>query len=236
MTTPMTSIRAFADAMSGIVGHRDPGDVLRELLENCAELYPARAVAVLVRDGRPGLELLSATSHRAEELELLQLQHDRGPCVEAISSGAPVLASGEAELVQRWGPIGEAIARHGFTAVHAYPMRWREQVIGGLNIFLSGAVLTPECDTIGRMVADLATLVVVHASDVPTDQITARVHEAVTARSVVEQAKGVLAYQHDVGMAAAFDLLVRRAAAKGVPVSELARTVVDETHRGFDKA
>ena len=117
MTTPMTSIRAFADAMSGIVGHRDPGDVLRELLENCAELYPARAVAVLVRDGRPGLELLSATSHRAEELELLQLQHDRGPCVEAISSGAPVLASGEAELVQRWGPIGEAIARHGYSPV-----------------------------------------------------------------------------------------------------------------------
>ena len=94
----------------------------------------------------------------------------------------------------------------------------------------------PESTTIGRMAADLATLVVVHASDVPTDQIAARVHEAVTARSVVEQAKGVLAYQHDVGMAAAFDLLVRRAAAEGVPVSEHARTVVDETHRGHHKA
>ena len=237
MTTPMTSLRAFADAMSGIVAHHDTGDVLRELLENCAQLYPARAVAVLVRDGNPGLELLSATSHRAEEMELLQLQHDRGPCVEAISSGAPVFASGEAELVQRWGPIGRAIADNGFTAVHAYPMHWRDHVIGGLNMFLvDGAVIVPESTTIGRMVADLATLVVVHASDVPTDQIAARVHEAVTARSVVEQAKGVLAYQHDVGMAAAFDLLVRRAAAEGVPVSEHARTVVDETHRGHHKA
>ncbi len=54
MTTPISSLQAFADAMAGIVEDHDPGDVLRELLENCAELYPAAAVAVLVRDGRPG--------------------------------------------------------------------------------------------------------------------------------------------------------------------------------------
>jgi len=100
----------------------------------------------------------------------------------------------------------------------------------------NGAVPAPESRTIGRMAADLATLVVVHTSDAPTEQITARVHEAVTARSVVEQAKGVLAYQHDVGMAAAFDLLVRRAADQGVPVSELARTIVEETHRGSSRS
>jgi|RhiMethySRZTD1v2_1073278.scaffolds.fasta_scaffold512062_2 hypothetical protein len=236
MTTVISSLQAFADAMAGIVEDHDAGDVLRELLENCAVLYPAAAVAVLVRDGRPGLELLSATSHRAEELELLQMQHEQGPCVEAISSGAPVFASSAGEMVQRWGPIGEAVAARGFTGVHAYPMHWRTQVIGGLNIFLSnGAVPAPESRTIGRMAADLATLVVVHTSDAPTGQITARVHEAVTARSVVEQAKGVLAYQHDVGMAAAFDLLVRRAAERGVPVSELARTIVEETHRGSSK-
>ena len=55
MTTVISSLQAFADAMSGIVEDHDPGDVLRELLENCAVLYPAAAVAVLVRDGRPGL-------------------------------------------------------------------------------------------------------------------------------------------------------------------------------------
>jgi hypothetical protein len=134
--TGMTTARAVAETVAAMVRQYDTGDVLDDLVHNCAELYPAAAVAVLVSDGRRGLELLSASSHRAEELEVLQVQQDRGPCIDAMGSADVVSATGD-EMEARWGSVGQAITAAGYSGVHAYPMHWRSRPLGGLNIFLS---------------------------------------------------------------------------------------------------
>ena len=84
------------------------------------------------------LSLLSSSSHRAAELEMLQIQRSSGPCVDAIRSGQHVSAIGADELTRRWEEVGQAIVRSGFQRVDAYPMRWRGRVLGGLNIFRNG--------------------------------------------------------------------------------------------------
>lgn len=53
----------------------------------------------------------------------------------------------------------------------------------------------------------MATLVVVQSTGIPSDQIEARVHEANTARSKVEQAKGILAHVCGIDMSQAYDAL-----------------------------
>jgi hypothetical protein len=45
------------------------------------------------------------------------------------------------------------------------------------------------------------------------EQVTANVQRALQARTTIEQAKGVLAYQHNLDMAAAYELLLSPAAA-----------------------
>ena len=57
---------AVAGLVAAMVQPYDTGDVLADLVQDCAALYPAAAVAVMVIDGDRGLEMLSATSHRAE--------------------------------------------------------------------------------------------------------------------------------------------------------------------------
>jgi transcriptional regulator with GAF, ATPase, and Fis domain len=230
--TPMTTEQAFAEAMAALVDDHDVADVLAHLLRNCALLYPASAVAVLVRDRGGNLELLSATSHRATELELLQIQSERGPCLDALTSDEVVTVSGESAMVERWGAVGEQIAAAGYSAVHAYPMHWRGRCLGGLNVFLTEESTAPEdARRLGQLFADVATIVVVQSTDVPADQVTARVHEAVTSRAVVEQAKGVIAYRRRSDMAEAYDQLLELSRERGATITETARQVVAEAHQ-----
>jgi hypothetical protein len=50
--------------------------------------------------------------------------------------------------------------------------------------------------------ADVATIAIVHAGRVSNSQVVERTREALASRHVVEQAKGVLAYQHALDMEA----------------------------------
>jgi transcriptional regulator with GAF, ATPase, and Fis domain len=227
----MTAARAYADAVSALVAEHDVADVLVRLVDNCAALFPADAVAILVSNRNDQLELLSASSHRAEEFELLPVQHASGPCVDAIAMGEPVVGRTADEIVDRWGTVGTAIVRAGFHAVHAYPMHWHGRAFGGLNVFLrSDSQVSSEAEELGRTLADIATLVVVHSADVPHDQVTARIHEAVTARATVEQAKGVLAYRNNVDMGTAYRLLLDLASDARAGLGETARRVVEDEY------
>ncbi len=110
-------------------------------------------------------------------------------------------------------------------------MRWRGRSLGGLNIFRKAVTdVDDQVAKLSQAFADVATLVVVQSTDVPTDQIAARVHEAIMARGEVEQAKGVLAHVHGIGMAEAYDQLRRLAAEGGRTLSQAAHTVVRDQH------
>ena len=75
-------------------GPEDVTDALATLVADCAAGLGAAAVAVMTRDGDDSrVALLSATSHRAAEIEMLQIQHDRGPCVECLRTDRMVRAS-----------------------------------------------------------------------------------------------------------------------------------------------
>jgi AmiR/NasT family two-component response regulator len=66
---------------------------------------------------------------------------------------------------------------------------------------------------------------------VSTDQAAARLHEAISARELVEQAKGVIAYVDNVDMSAAYDSLIHRAETSGQTLTQTARAVLHAQHR-----
>ncbi len=233
MSGQRTTADAFGDAAAAMVSEHVVADVLAQLLTDCTDLVSAEAVAILVVDRTDQLSLLSSSSHRAAELEMLQIQRSSGPCIDAIRTGRHVSARGADELIGRWDEVGQAIVRLGFQRVDAYPMRWRGRVLGGLNIFRQEPVDTDdETATLSQAFADVATLVVVQSTEIPSDQVAARVHEAIMARAQVEQAKGVLAQVHGIDMAEAYEKLRALAAQTGRSLTETAQRVVQEQHEG----
>lgn len=228
MPRPITAAQAFADAVSALVGEPDVADILSHLVRNCVTVLEADAVAILARDGSGELSLLSASSHRAVELELLQMQRETGPCIDVIASNEALAVHGSAQIQARWDQVGQAIAEAGFESVEAFPMRWHGQALGGLNVFRAHASDAGQGAEVGQAFADIATLAVVYSMPISTEQAAARLHEALAARELVEQAKGVLAFVEDVAMATAYDLLVERGRENGRTLTQVALAVLDE--------
>lgn len=225
--TNRTSVQAFAEAASGMVHARPVGDILDRLVKDCVEVVDAEAVAILVLDEQERLGLLASSSAAAAQLELLQAQDSQGPCVDVISSRSAQSVAGTAEMIRRWGEVGAAIADAGFDSVEAYPMIWRGNILGGLNIFLGGAPTgTSGRDAVCQAFADVATIVLVHSADVPADELTNRVHEATAARDVIEQAKGVLSELHVVDMEQASARLEELAESEQLTLRDVAQAVI----------
>ncbi len=226
----MSGVELFAHAAAALIGdHDDVADSLAQLVADSGALLGADAAALLVSEGsNHGLRLLSATSHRAVELEMLQAQHRAGPCVDCLETDAPVVATGVEALAERWGEVGEAIAAAGFHAVLALPMHYRGVALGGLNLFYAGAAPSRETHELAQAVADMATLLVVHSSPVGEEQVRARMAEALSARELVEQAKGVLAHTEGLTMEEAYTELLRRSVALVTPLTRTALAVVEE--------
>ena len=212
MNRRATASGALAAAVSGLVSDRGVADVLTQLVLDATTVLDAQSVAVLVTVEEDDLVLLNASSHEAGQIELLQAQSWSGPCVDVISSGRRISVAGEDDLIARWGAVGRAMVEAGHGGVDAYPMSWRGRVLGGLNVFRGGnGVARSVSHDVGQAFADVATLLLVHDADVPVEQIRAHVYEAVQARSLVEQAKGVLAHVHAIDPARAYELLLARA-------------------------
>lgn len=221
------AVGALAGALAGLVGPHTVGDVLDRFVRDCAAAMDADACAILVLDGHGRLTLLSASTAAAAYLEMLQAQESTGPCVEAIERGVPLFAVGVDELRPRWDGVGAAVVEAGFRAVESYPMVWNGRAVGGLNLFYARVEdHDPAQQALGQAFSDLATVTLLHADDLSSDEIAARVRQATMARDEIEQAKGVLAHVEGVDIAGAHELLRTMAEESGRSLSETAEEVL----------
>jgi transcriptional regulator with GAF, ATPase, and Fis domain len=230
--TPHTASQAFVDAAAAIVQQDDVAGTLARLLENCADLTSAAAIGMLVRNSQGSLEILSATSHQAVELELYQLQHDAGPCVEAALNGTVASATSDSDITARWGKVGEAIVAAGFHALHAVPLRWHGRLIGAMNAFHTDpASVNDETQQLTQAFADIATLVIVQSTTLTSSELDERVRTALAGRTVIEQAKGVLAETTGADMATAYQHLVRHATENHTSLTDAATHIIQQAQR-----
>ncbi|MCW2843216.1 MAG: hypothetical protein JWN22_1132 [Nocardioides sp.] len=226
MSTRQSAAGAFADAAAALVGEPDVADILHHLVSDCAEVMGADAVAILARDADGELSLLSATSHRVSELEMLQIQRSAGPCIDVLDTNEALAVSGADRLTERWHDVGQAITDAGFMSVEAFPMRWRGVALGGLNVFRETPQSASQDAAVGQAFADIATLTVIHSVPISIDEASARLHGALSARELVEQAKGVIAHVDNLDMSSAYDSLIHRAGTSGQTLTETALNVL----------
>jgi transcriptional regulator with GAF, ATPase, and Fis domain len=227
MSAPRTVAEAVTAVTSGLSQGRGVSDLLPYLVRDCVPLLDAEAAGVLVLTAVGGLDVLAASSHQAAELEAYQVQAAQGPCIEAAQSSDQVTCLGEDAITRRWPEVGRAIVAAGYHGVHAYPMRWHGIAVGALNVFTATERAATEGeDELAQALADLATVVIAMPTEDDGAPIVDRVAAALATRALIEQAKGVLAYQHRIDMAAAYELLLAEAAAARDGLVAAARAVI----------
>src|SRR6476659_10543605 len=105
MTQPKREQRvseAFVALADTLVDDYDIIDLLDRLVAYCVALLAADAAGLMLADPCEQLRPVAASSEDAHTMELLQLQSDEGPCLEAYRSGAQVRVPDLSRVADRW--------------------------------------------------------------------------------------------------------------------------------------
>jgi GAF domain-containing protein len=220
---------AFVTLADTLVDDYDIIDLLDQLVGHSVQLLAADAAGILLADLREQLRPVAVSSEDAETMELLQLQSDEGPCLEAYRRAVQVRIPDLRQAAARW-PKFVAAARGGaFASVHAIPLRLRGEAIGALNLFHREVGALPDADlALAQALADVATIGILQERAIRRgEELNEQLQTALHSRVVIEQAKGVVAQHLGVGMDAAFDRLRRYSRGNNLRLAQVARQLVD---------
>jgi transcriptional regulator with GAF, ATPase, and Fis domain len=221
---------AFVELADTLVVDFDITDFLHTLAVRCVELLDVHAAGVMVTDQRGHLRVMASSSERAHMLELFEVESDEGPCVECFSTGQPVSDTDLRLADARWTRFSNRAGEAGFAAVHAVPMRLRDEVIGVLNLFaIQSGSLTDADAVLGRALANVTTIGLLQQRAVHhRDMVAEQLQGALNSRVVIEQAKGVLFERLKLDMHDAFGTLRSYARRTNRRLSDVARDVIDD--------
>jgi len=178
--------------------------------------------------------VLCVTDDISARVEELQLTFGEGPCMDAYTSGSPVLTPdlGSREAFRRWPAFAPAASKAGAAAVYAFPLQMGAARLGVMDLYnvrprslesgeLRDALLLADTTTlllIGREVASL---------DHPDEgAVEGMPSEREGYRAEIDQATGMTSVQMSVDIEEAFVRLRAYAYARDRSLTEVARDVV----------
>ncbi|MEU4242593.1 GAF and ANTAR domain-containing protein [Actinoplanes sp. NPDC026619] len=204
-------------------------DFLHQLTTYSVDLLHATGAGVMLAGADGGLRLMAASSEETRRLEMIELDNDYGPCVDAYRHGHVITHHRFDPGEPRWADLVEPAQTAGFGSSHAITMRHGVNVIGVLNLFCpTDEPLAYGGQRLGRMLADVATVGLLQRRALTSQRDQAgRLQHALTSRVIIEQAKGLLAERHDIAPDEAFRRLRQHARNTNQILATLARDVVD---------
>jgi GAF domain-containing protein len=223
----LDSLERFAATLTSGYGI---GDVLHNLTEEMAEVLNLSGAGVtLVDNGQQ--RFVTAAIEAIATLERVQESSQKGPCIDAVASAAPVavpdIAAGDAST--RWPDYTRAATSTGVQAVAGIPMLSEGAPIGAVNRYDSQPrSWSAEDLRVATIFASIATGYLAHASSAQQQQRTAeQLKQALNTRLIIEQAKGVLATQQEISVDDAFARLRKYARDHNARIHDVSRAVVD---------
>ena len=209
---------------------------LREFLEEFTQVMAAHlssegtsvwCAVTLLRDGRVGT--VASSNARAEVLDEIQYDYGDGPCLTAARQQlivhAPDLAQGP------WPAYGQAAAAQGVRSAVAAPFDLPGPDKAALNVyagtvdaFNEEAIAAITQEVVATSTALRLALRLAKHQDTETDLAA-----AMSSRTAIDVAVGILIGQQHCTQSEAFDLLAGAAARRGMKVRDLATELVEST-------
>lgn len=220
---------AFVGLADTLVADYDVIELAQQLIDSTMSLLPITAAGILLGDLNGELHVFASSSEQTRLLELMQVEANVGPCLEAYRTGRPVLVGDLDVAAARWPAFVERAAEYGFRAVTALPLRLRTERVGALNLFRNEVgPMEPADVAVAQALADVATIGILHQRILSrSEEVNQQLQTALNTRLIIEQAKGVLAERGTIDMDQAFNLLRGHARRTNRRLADLARAVVD---------
>ena len=187
-----------------------------------------------------GISLVTAIGNRgavcstddvAARIEELQFELGEGPCVDAVSSGAPVLVPDLFEPggveVGRWPAFMDGAEKAGIRAVFAFPLQIGAISVGALDLYRREPGETTADELAAMLLAADAAAIALLALDTDADAMFSDSASNASYHLEVHQATGMVKEQAGVSIHQALLLLRARAFSSGRPITEICTDVIE---------
>lgn len=223
----------FVEVADTLVDEFDLLDFLQNLTDKAAAVSGADAAGLMLVDAGGTLRFMVASNDAGKALELFQLQHAEGPCVDCYRMRTPVVNADLRHAEDRWPRFAPAALAAGFQSVHAFPLRLRNDSIGALNLFGRQDVAFQDDEVrVVQALADIATIGLLQERGIArADELAQQLQGALNSRILVEQAKGALAQREGIGVDEAFNRLRSQARSSRQRIADVAAAFLDEAQR-----
>ena len=211
-------------------------EFLSVLCERCAELLEGPQVGVMLSDARGKLRHVASSTEDMRVVELLELQHDEGPCLDCFKTSAAVLNEALEPIRDRWPSFAPDALAAGFPMVSALPLQLRDEVIGAMNIFhVDAEPLDPVDVRLAQALADIATVGLLQQRAITkTTELATQLQTALNHRITIEQAKGMVSAELGVGVDEAFGLLRSFARSHNLHLVDVATEVLNRSRPALE--
>jgi transcriptional regulator with GAF, ATPase, and Fis domain len=222
---------AFVRLADTLVADFDVIEFLSGLVGDCLTLFAVDTAGVLLDDGSGAPRVVASSTEDTRLVELFEVQVDEGPCLDCFRTRAPVVVAELDDASGRWPSFAPGALAAGFHAVHAVPLRLRNQTVGALNMFTAAPGELPAADLdAAQALADVAAIGILQERAIRSQAtVTTQLQGALHSRVVIEQAKGVLADRGNLDMASAFSYLRRHARRTNQRLSDVAAGIAART-------
>lgn len=211
----------------------DPSAALVGLVERVTSLFGAEDAGILVLDARGAPQILVATSDDARVAEMLQLDANSGPCLEALIDGVTVTCGTAVEAAARWPDWVRNTEIEGYESFLGAPFTYDGRTVGTLNVFSDQRHAFDTLDArVAEHLAEIVTVVMLLGRQLADGEALARqLQKALDSRVVIEQAKGIYAERAGTTLDQAFEQLRRGARSSGRSLRVVAAEVVESRYR-----
>jgi hypothetical protein len=225
-------------ALLDITRHDVRDQVLAEqICRACVEGLDVHGAAISLLTGSPSRETLWASDPTAELLEDLQFTLNEGACMQAASTGSPVLVPNlhHSTEARHWPVFAAAVDEQtDALALFALPLQWGTVNLGVLDLYRrtpGGLSRHQWRDAISA--ADVAALMMLGVRTEPGDG-DGWLDPAVSARAEVHQATGMVLVQLDTSVEVALTRMRAHAFVEQRLLIDVARDVVSRELRFTD--
>lgn len=185
-------------------------------------------ISIAHADGR--VETIAASDEMVHRLDAVQYELGEGPCLHAIE-GEPVVVVQHASQDQRWPAFMARAVELGLRSQMGLRLYLDEKVRGGLNLYSTTSdVIDSETEQLAELFAAQAALALGRR------RVEDDLNAALSSRTVIGVAMGILMERYGVDRDGAFAYLTRLASTSETKLRLVAEALVEAAERSGGQA
>jgi transcriptional regulator with GAF, ATPase, and Fis domain len=211
-----------AAAAREIAEERSLEATVERAVQMCTETMKDCDMAAISIVEHGSIETIAATSTLLHEADQWQFEHHEGPCYDALHHHETVTVN-DVSHDQRWPTYGPRLAREaGIHSIIGYRLFTTAKSLGALNVYATRVGAFDHED-----VAEGHALAGVAAVAVTRSLREQQLHDAMTNRTVIGQATGILIERFGLAPEAAFGVLQRVSQTGNIKLYAVAERLVE---------